>query len=309
MFPRGLLSIQGADRALFLHNVLTHDIKGLIPGQGRPACLLDRQGKVKAMMIAHADAEELILETDPSQLTLLKEGLEKFRISERVELETLNDRYRILGLHGPAVPDLLQRLWPGIGWPAVSLGHLNGPGALRIVRWDLFHLPGAHLWVDPAQEASVRKRLLEEGASSGIQEVSPEAFDPLRIEAGIPWPGIDIDETVIFNELGREDWVSHTKGCFVGQEIVARIKYRAHPPRIFKGFLLEKTESPPRRSPILADAEEVGVVTSACFSPTLNRPIGLGFLKHGVTTAGLKIKTPTGSLSATVTDLPFIGSG
>jgi aminomethyltransferase len=261
------------------------------------------------MMIVHAGSEELILEADPSQLPALQEGLEKYRISEKTEFNLLTDRYRILGLHGPAVPDLLQRLWPGIGWPSGSLTWLSGPGTLRIVRWDLFHLPGAHLWVDPTQEPSVRQQLLKEGSSIGLKAVSPEAFDLLRIEAGIPWPGMDIDETVVFNELGREDWVSYTKGCFVGQEIVARIKYRAHPPRVFKGFLLQGTEVPPRRSPILVDLQEVGIVTSACFSPTLNRPIALGFLKYGVTTAELKIKTSTGSLPATVTDLPFIGSG
>lgn len=142
----------------------------------------------------------------------------------------------------------------------------------------------------------------------GIERIGPEAFEMLRIEAGVPWPGKEITESVILNELGMEEMVSFTKGCYVGQEIVARIKYRAHPPRLLKGFLLTGKEVPSTGSSLIVKGKTVGVVTSACLSPTLQRVIALGFLNFGVATTELGIQTASGLLPATVTNLPFVPS-
>ena len=296
-FPRKLLAVRGNDRVKFLHNLVTHDIKGLSVGQGRPACLLDRQGKIRAFFLVHARPDELILEMDPSHFNPAREALEKFLVSEAVEFAEVTNSYRILPLHGPAAAQILAGAWRE-GSPDSEI--------CFICRWDLFHLPGFHLWVKPGSEPAVRKKLLEAGSLFQLKTVGKEAFEVLRIEAGVPWPSAEMDETVILNELGTEEFVSFTKGCFIGQEIVARIKYRAHPPRLLKGFLLEGTAPAELKSPLSLSGKPVGTITSSCFSPTLNQAIGLGFLNFGVEEKSFTAQTSQGPVPAALTQIPFV---
>jgi folate-binding protein YgfZ len=242
---------------------------------------------------------------DPPHLSSTLQGLSQYLITEAVEFQEVTDRYRILPLHGPLAAGLLCEIWPSISLPTTPLQHREGPpqsGIRWIIRWDLFRIPGYHLCVGSEYEEGIRDRLF----TTGLQPVGREAFEILRIESGVPWPGSEIDETVILNELGWDELVSYTKGCFVGQEIVARIKYRAHPPRLLKGFLIHDREIPAPQSPLVSTSKEVGLITSAGFSPTLNRPIALGFLKFGVSGTDLQVKTPHGTVPASVTDLPFV---
>ncbi len=311
-FRRGILSVRGKDRVRFLHNLMSHDIKGLHPGQGRPACLLDRQGKILFAATVHARPEELLLEMDLPSLPTARQQLERYHISEAVEFSDATGRYSILPLYGPMVPRLLQKLWPHLDPPEQNLSHTPmapESGVPLVSRWDLFHLPGFHLWIHPDHVEGMRARILAEGKSLGMGEGSPELFHTLRIEAGVPWPGSELNETVILNELGTEEYVSFTKGCFVGQEIVARIKYRAHPPRLLTGFLLEAQSPPVPGSPIQLGSETVGIITSSCLSPELQHPIALGFLRYGLGTSQLTVKGPSGEMKATVCKLPFAPSG
>lgn len=305
-FPRSFLSITGADRVPFLHNVLTHDIKGLPIGQGRLACLLDRQGKIRAGLLVHAQAQAHVLELDHSQKQAALEGLRQYLISEEAHIGDLSDKIRVVPLLGPGSTEILQQAFPSLSLPTANLHNTAGLpelGIRSVVRWDLGTLPGYHLWATPETEQQLREKL----ASHGAKQISEEAFHALRIESGMPWPGTEMNETVILNELWNfEEMTSFTKGCYIGQEIVARIKYRAHPPRQLCGFLLDGDRLPPPKSAILLSEKPVGVVTSACFSPTLKRTIAMGFLTFGLPEKIFLIQTPAGSISAEVTSLPFV---
>ncbi len=276
-FPRGVLSITGKDRARFLHNLLSHDIKGLQEGQQRPACLLDRQGKMRFFCVVHARPDEMLLEMDPKSLPAARELLQKYLISEAVEIQDATTHYRILALYGPDAAALLT------------------PGPRFIAQADWPGLPGFTLWMEAG---STEK--------PSAPACGPEAFELLRIEAGVPWPGKEIGPSVILNELGEQAPVSFTKGCFIGQEIVARIKYRAHPPRLLTGFVLEGDGVPEPGNPILLGTEPAGIVTSACLSPTLQRPIALGFLNFGVSADLFSVPTPRGPQPARSAALPFV---
>ncbi len=287
-FPRAILSLRGADRVEFLHRLVSHDIKGLPVGQARPACLLDRQGKILFAALVHARPDEFLLEMDPGSLATAQAQLERYRISEKVEWSDAADRFRILPLHGPAGAEILRAAWPELRLPEQNLAHLPGPegSPVRLIaRWDLLGGLGIHLWVEPSRREEVLEKLSQGGKPFGLEAGAAELFHALRIEAGVPWPGAEMTPEVILNELGSEEWVSFTKGCFIGQEIVARIKYRAHPPRLLRGFFIEGTEVPPVPCPLYADMgavgeRVVGLITSACRSPALGRPIALGFLQH-----------------------------
>ena len=309
-FRRSVLKLRGPDRVKFLHNLVTHDIKGLQTGQARPACLLDRQGKIQASFLVHADSDQLILEMDPVHLSAAQNTLKRFLISEAVEILDSTKEQEVLPLHGPKTANLLKSVWPGILLPENPLTcAFSAPetGLLRIVRWDLFRQPGYHLWVAPKNKEKILQRIAAEGKTFGLETGGPEAFHTLRIEAGVPWPGAEITDTVILNELGTEEFVSFTKGCYIGQEIVARIKYRAHPPRQLTGFFLESPKPPLAPCPIFLESKNVGVITSACFSQTLKRTIGLGFLTYGLQENQFQVETPEGMILATTRD-PTLGA-
>ena len=327
-FPRAFLSVTGPDRTRFLHNVLTHDIKGLSVGQGRPACMLDRQGKIRFLAFVHAQPEKLILEMEKGSLPIALQELNRYLISDKAKIKDESRSFRVVALHGPGAAEVLARVFPSLTLPETNLGNGSPPnisGIESILRWDLFGVSGYHLWVSPRAEEEVRGKLLTAGKDGALEEISGEAFHVLRIMRGIPWPGAEIDENVILNELGQnEELASFTKGCYVGQEIVARIKYRAHPPRLLKGFSISGSNLPSTRSPLILESKPVGILTSCCFSPTLNQVIALGFLNYGVEETHFEVGTSGGpaaateeaevvrrppAAAATLRELPFSGSG
>lgn len=247
----------------------------------------------------------------PEELGKARQALEQYRISDQVEWLDITGGHRIIALHGPAVPTLLQGMWPEYPLPSADLHHTPGPensGIRWIIRRDLLRLPGFSLWASVASWPSLHSALVSRGNPLGILQADPAILEVLRMEAGVPWPGRELCETVILNELDSEEFVSFTKGCFVGQEIVSRIRFRGHPPRLLTGFLLDGKEPAPAGSLVQAagSGQEIGVVTSSCFSPTLNRPIALGFLQYGRTESEYSVLTPQGTRRATRTPLPFV---
>lgn len=287
--PRAALSVGGKDRVIFLHRLLSNDIKGLQPGQGKPACLLDRQGKILFSCTAHALAQEILLEMDPTSLPGARAALERYVVSDAVQFSDATGRFRVFSAYGPAAAALKASPPPG--------------GFLARSPW--VGMPGLDLWL-PAEDSQAATGFIESAQAAGMEEGTAKMFEALRIEAGLPWPGHEITSDVILNELGREEFVSFTKGCYIGQEIVARIKHRAHPPRLLTGFFLDGNEIPLGGSVIESESQEVGVITSACFSTTFGKPIALGFLKFGVEPSQVIVQTPGGPISARPIHLPFV---
>jgi folate-binding protein YgfZ len=139
--------------------------------------------------------------------------------------------------------------------------------------------------------------------------ISNATFETLRIEAGVPLYGLDMDETNIVTETTLDDAVSFNKGCYLGQEIIVRIKHRGHVAKKLSGVVLADSTPVPRSAKIVAsDGKEIGRVTSSAFSPRLDRAIALGFLQYDYLAAGTEVKvaTPESETSATVAELPFI---
>ena len=127
-------------------------------------------------------------------------------------------------------------------------------------------------------------------------------WDVLRTEAGIPIHGVDIDETTTLPELG-EKGISYDKGCYIGQEVVAKVKYIGHVNRRFVGLVISGNDLPELKSPIRKGGRDVGYITTALFSPGLNRPIALGFVNRSAYAQGNEVEVVTGT--ATIAGLPF----
>jgi folate-binding protein YgfZ len=176
---------------------------------------------------------------------------------------------------------------------------------LRLVRASHTAEEGFDLIVDRANAAYLWSELIKAGA----QPVGYDALEVLRIEAGVPRYGIDMDDTNVVSETNLDDAVSFTKGCYIGQEIIARIKYRGHVAKKLSGLLFEGTVAVGAGSVVnSAEGKEIGRLTSVTFSPRLNRAIALAYLKYDYLAPGTPVKVAAGDLelSGTVVELPFV---
>src|SRR5205807_9681824 len=163
---------------------------------------------------------------------------------------------------------------------------------------------GFDLFVDANDAETLRSALMK----SGAQTVDPETAETLRIEAGIARYGIDMDETTIVSETNLDDAVSFTKGCYIGQEIIARIKYRGHVAKKLSGLVFDGEVKLEVAAKIRAADKEIGRITSFVLSPALQRTVALGYLKYGFLAADTSVKVVSASeeIDAQVAELPFV---
>jgi len=305
----GKIEVTGRDRVGFLQGMLTNDLKILESGQGCPAAFLDAHGKVQTLLSVFAAADRLLLELPPAMAGKTLQLLDKFLISEQVEFTDITEAFACFSLQGPAAPRALADL---TGSP-VSLEPYRheerqaaGAGA-RIIRIDETGETGFHCWVPAGQGAALWGRLLEAGEPLGLRPVGVAALNALRVEAGVVWYGHDVDESVLLPEIPLDPLVSYTKGCYIGQEIVARVRYRGHVNRRLSGFLLDADRVPVFGARVVKDGGEVGRITSAVYSFSLGRPIALGFIRREWAEPGTDVAVVDDHLTlpARVAALPF----
>ena len=303
---RGKIEVTGKDRATFLHGLVSNDVKELTPGHGAETALLDSFGKVTALFVVHCLEDRLVLETDRALAEPLQAAIDRYLFSERVELEDVSDASGILTVAGPLARKTVETAL-GHGLPDLRRWqHLTtsgeGPSA-RIVRTEETGEEGYDLWVPTAGLAPLWDRLRDAGA----QPVGRDAWDVLRVEAGVVRYGIDVDASTLLLEAPLSEAYSMTKGCYIGQEVVARITYRGHVNRKIVGFRFDEARLPRTGAPVLVEGKEVGRITSAVHSPALGVALALGFLRREHQEPGTRVEVQGGEgpLSATVAALPF----
>ncbi len=308
----GILRVTGADRAAFLHNLLTNDIKSLAPGAGCHAALLNASGKLLADLLVLAGAEEHWLLVDNLYAAGALDALQRYRITEAVMLANDSARFAILAVQGP---DSIRILRQVLDLPLAVLQPLDhhqamvGAAPVRFVAHRITNYPGMLMIVPVADAAALWDAIVQRGQPKGLRPVGWDAFNMLRLEAGLPWYGIDIDDSNLLPETGLEETaVSGTKGCYVGQEIVARMATYGSASRKLMGLTLAGTKIPDAKSVIVRGAEEVGSVTSACWSPVLQKAIALASLKRPFYEIGLDVEIAhrDGRIPATVVKWPFV---
>lgn len=309
---QALIEVTGADRASFLHNLLTNDIKRLTAGTGCHAALLEANAKLIADVLVLADVDALWLLCDANRAKMVTQTLERYLFSEQVTLTNHERRFATLALQGPRTVALLVQLLGDEGPLHNPEDHITRSiqhVSLRIIRHTLTGEVGA-LCLCPAEHAQmVWEGFVRRGQPAGLQVVGWEALNTARIEAGIPWYGIDMDESTLLPETGLEVLaVSDTKGCYVGQEIVARMRTYGSANKKLMGLVINGHHLPVAGDRLMRAGEEAGWVTSACFSPSLQRPIGMGYVKRGAYDAGTPIEIEHGGtrLKATVAARPLV---
>jgi len=244
---RGVIEMTGRDRARFLHGMCTNDIKKLQAGQGCMAAIVNRQGKMVAEMIAHAAENALFLEMERSNLLPTIDHLNKFLVADDVTLRVSDAA--VLGLWGPRAQALLAvKDLPDF--------HFAMRDGVAISRNRTLGVEGYHLIVPAAKSDEVDGIL-----GHGVLPAGFEAHEAMRIENGFPRWGADMDGSLLPMEAGLEPLaISYTKGCYIGQEVIQRVKTYSEPPRLLVQISLPGAKPGDQ----LTDGkDEIGVVTSA----------------------------------------------
>jgi folate-binding protein YgfZ len=289
---RGKLIVSGAEAAEYLQGQLTNDVEALAPGEGRYAALLDRKGHMQAdMRVLRAGADELWLDTEPEALEAAKRHLEMYKVGREVAIADVTAERAILALIGPrSVAIAGTAVLPEHASEATTVG---GVECLAV---------GTTAGVDLIAKAAEGERLREALLAAGAAAVGPEAVEILRIEAGTPRFGAEMGAETMPAEAGIvERAVSFTKGCYIGQEPVARLHHKGRPNRHLRGLELSGPAHPGES--LRLGEKEVGTVGSACVSPARG-PIALAIVRREAE-PGAELAVGEDGVTARVTDLPF----
>lgn len=278
----GILAVEGPDREAFLQGQLTQDTRGLAPGQSRPMAGLTPKGKLIFFGRLAAQADRLLLLVPAATRDAVAHHLRKYAVFQKVSVTDRSDEFVLLGLYGPGA------------------GALAGPQGSIALPADGELAAGL---LAPAADRGALETMLARAASTSISEASAEI---LRVEAGRPRFGTDANENNLPDEVGLQSAISTTKGCYVGQEIVARLRTYGRVNQRLTGFRFP--EEPVPAGTVFSDPGkenlELSRVTSAVVSPRFG-PIGLGFAFRDVAEGGeLRLPAHPGQC-AVVTALPF----
>jgi folate-binding protein YgfZ len=266
---RTKLLVRGADAADYLQGQVTNDLEAVAVGHGCYAALLDRKGHMRAdMRVLRLADDELWLDTEVVASAALQRHLDMYRIGRDVELDDATDDHVLLSVVGPGAGKLsgVGPLSPEHAHREVVLGDVK----CRAIATDL----GIDLIAAPEDADELRDLLLDRG----IVGVTETAVEIVRVESGRPRFGAEMTEATIPAEAGiNERAVSFTKGCYIGQETVARLHYKGRPNRHLRGLRLDASAE--RGDPITLGEREVGTVGTACVSPAVG-PIALAIVRR-----------------------------
>ena len=313
---RGRHQLTGEDRAKFLHRIISNDVESLTTGQGTYAMLLTHRGKIIADLNITVLEDTISIDTASENTESLFNELDKYIIADDVELSDVTAETGAIAVHGPKSADLIQSVLGLNGLAALPERHncvREADGDFKhtivCVRTDSTGEIGWTLYTAAEALISLWETLMAEGVRFNVQPIGWNALESLRIEAGVPRYGTELTDAVIPLEAELEHAIDFEKGCYIGQEIVARMKYRGHPNRLLRG--LEIDGKPIRKlqpnAKVFDGDKEVGWVTSSTFAPTLAKEIALGYVRIAVTEAGsrVQVETSDGRVDATVVRLPF----
>jgi folate-binding protein YgfZ len=308
---RGRLTISGPDRASYLQGLLTNDVIALKAGQGCYAAYLTPQGRMITDLFLY-ELGDLMLVTLPriTKDTVLAR-LNQFIFSEDVSIGDVTDTFAQIAIIGPEAAERLGGILDGASREMLAalpehgnarVGFASHPAI--VARVTDAGEPGFDVYVERTHATALTSRL----ATAGTPALDDDTAEAIRIEAGVPRFGHDMDEDTIPLEAGIESRaISFTKGCYVGQEVIIRVLHRGHGrvARKLTGLALDGSVVPPPGATVRVDDREAGHVTSAAVSPALEKPIALAYLHRDFLDAGTEVSVD--GARAVVTPLPFTG--
>lgn len=266
---RGKIRVSGEDRARLLHAMTTNHIQQLEPGQGCYAFFLNAQGRILADANIFCRPDHFLLDTEPETAAKLFEHIDRYIIADDVTLENLTDERTTIAVEGPRASAMLE----SIGAPALSTDYANAGWEGRVVARIL----GAERFIFvPKQDRDDLVRQLE---AAGAVAATPEELRVARLEQGRARYGEDISERYIAQEANQPRALNFSKGCYLGQEIVERVRSRAQIHRMLMPLVIDTDQPPAPGTKLQVDGADRAEITSAAFSPRLGKVVALAYVR------------------------------
>lgn len=299
---RAKIALTGGDRVRWLNGVVTNNIRDLAVERGVYAFLLNPQGHILGDLYAYNRGDSLMIDTDQFQSEKLLATFDHYIIMDDVEVTNLSDKFTAIGIAGPKSRQVLQ----AAGFEASNFEPLQFVDVtwqnvkVTVVRGDNPSVESYELWLASDNLSSVRNAL----TTAGAMPVGTEALELLRVAAGIPRYGQDIRERDLPQETEQQRALHFSKGCYIGQEIVERIRSRGNVHRKFTGFAVEGP-LPAVGAKIPADGRDIGEITSVASLPLANgeRSVALGYIRRELAAQGKQFQV--GDTRLSVAALPF----
>jgi len=304
---RSVLSFNGPDALEWLQGMLSNDIKSLSPGEGTQAAVLNLQGKILADVRVLCTRDGFLIDLWESLKARVVAHLERYLVADEVEIRDCSEELTNISLQGPDTRRMLSLILETDRLPSHRLGHVSIPHQGTSVAV----IAASHTGEDGFDLLLGRNHLrgfASVPAAAEICWIGLEAQNVLRLEAGIPRYGIDMDEDNLLLETNLDSAVSFTKGCYLGQEVVERIRSRGHVNKKLVGLKCSGDRIPERGDSIASEGgQDIGSITSATFSPQVKSPIALGYVtrEHAVPGQPLVVQHAGEALPAVVAQLPF----
>lgn len=309
---RGKLRLGGKEHLKFLQGMLTNDVLALENGQGMYAAILTVKGRMVSDMRVYRERDSVLLDLEPGINVKVSELLKQYRLSYKASIDDLTESLGLFSIQGPRARSLAVDIIGGVDSLSREHDHLrrlvNGT-EIMVVRADRTGGEGYDVYAPSGELSGIWKLLMERGMVYGISPVGSKTLDTLRIEAGIPLYGVDMDDDTMPIEAGLWNAISFEKGCYVGQEVVARIKWRGHVNWHLIGLITGGDRIPLRGSEMFHGEKKIGHITSGTFSHALQKRIALGYIRREYIEpgTGVRLRLPDGtSEEAEVSTLPFI---
>jgi len=304
----GRILVAGSEAVMFLNGLVTNDVKTLERNSWMPAAFPNVQGRLLASVRILNQEQGFLIDTETATRPKVLQLLDRFTLAGDFRVSDLSDESSMVSVQGHKAPDVMRSIFgeagAGITDREVTTTTWGGH-QVTIIRATHTAEDGFDLFLDAGDASGLRAALIAAGAAP----VSEETAEVLRIEAGIPRYGVDMDESTVVTETNLDEAVSFTKGCYVGQEIIMRIKHRGHVAKKLAGIVLEREATIEAGAKILSVGDkEIGRVTSTTFSPKLDKTIALGYVKYDYLPAATEVKVSVGNTTvpAKVSDLPLV---
>ena len=296
------LVLTGEDRVRWLNGMVTNNIRDLAVGRGVYNFLLNAQGRILGDLVAYNRGDYLLVTTDRAQSPAIMEVFDRYIIMDDVEVADISSKLSAIGLAGPHAKQILQAAGSDVSQlePGQVIDSVWRDMGISVARGTHPHMDPFEIWFAAEQADAVWDELVAAGATP----VGSEAFELYRITRGVPRYGLDLSQRDLPQETEQKHALNFSKGCYIGQEIVERIRARAILHRTFTGFLLEGDPQQPGTK-VQADGKNVGEITSAARVPLPSgeRTLALGYLRREFEAPGTAVQIA--EQKATVQSIPF----
>ena len=309
--PAGKLEVSGKNAVQFINGLVTNEVKNLPAGDGVQAAFLDTHGKVSALCRIYNTGHHLLLQLDAARREKIYKNLSRFVLAGEFFLTDVTEQQALISLQGPQSAALIESLTGQTisGEDSkISEGTITDTSVL-IATHSRCGEPGFDLFVATASAPQLWQAIIARGPESGARAVGQEALEIARIEAGVPREGADVNDTNILLEAGFDNAVSYTKGCYLGQEIIARIHWRGQPAKRLLKLAVTAAEVPPPGSDLYAgDGKKVGMITSSTRSFQDDQIIALGYVHRYYLTheTALTIKNGKAEIGTALVNNPTV---